>query len=65
MPTFNPNSKDYIYTLGMFNQVTFQRVNVQRFQAEKFIFTVQVDNQRYKIFYFSFTRFDQQSKKFE
>lgn len=44
--------------MPMINYLTWQKINVQRFQAERFVFTVQVRNERHKIFQVVFGKSD-------
>jgi hypothetical protein len=53
-----PTTKQPLYIIPMMNYLNGQFVDLCRFQAEKFIFTVQVNEQRHKIFQVVFGKSD-------
>lgn len=54
----NLEAKHPFFVMPMINHLTGQRVDLYRFQAEKFIFTVQIREKRHKIFQVVFGKSD-------
>lgn len=50
---FNP-----VISIPLVNYLSWEKAEIRRFQAEKFVFTVQVENKRYKIFQIIFGKSD-------
>jgi len=47
-----------ILSMRLVNYLSWEKAEIKRFQAERFVFTVQVENQRYKIFQVFFGKSD-------
>lgn len=56
MKNTQPNNQ--LHVIPMMNYLNAQRVDLCRFQAEKFVFTVQVNEQRHKVFQVVFGKSD-------